>query len=148
MYTKKTWSILCLTFILTLAFAFPGRVYAIQYQEPGSIIPIASVHVVKAWIDRFSDSKEWADLKNLKESEGLKTEVLLSLTILYIMDADTALRPNMMLDYEPRITIEYAGEGLEWHVNLMTHNGDIAIVIDAKTGELISSQADSSGGNG
>lgn len=76
--------------------------------------------------------------------QTLSSDTLLRLLTTYCMEANADTTWEIMLDYEPMISVVEN----QVHVNVMTHAVGFSLVLDAGTGNCIQFAVDEDGGNG
>lgn len=100
------------------------------------------VDVLNAWKALADNQTAYALLDSSEQT--LSSDTLLRLLTTYCMEANADTTWEIMLDYEPMISVVEN----RVHVNVMTHAVGFSLVLDAGTGNCIQLEVDEDGGNG
>ena len=114
--------------------------------------PVTIALVTQTWESLYMDQPVWQGYPDIKkeQTDTLPIHALLRLAITYCMDAYPDLTLKQMISFEPRLESASLRDGKDTlclKFISMTHKGDIALYIDAVSGELLDSEVNE-GGNG
>lgn len=138
---------LCLIAILVLSIALPiyaqasstvSREEYLKYMRTLNDKTTIDA-LISYWITFHGESEAWESIKPMMGRDAatwplINVRQLIRIAITYLIDNNTELSAQQMLEYEPRLHLEQNGTEYYFFFQVKTAQSDIEFVLNARTG--------------